>query len=174
MSLLGSMIGLLIAAALAGDAAARDAQTRMDPLLYTAPVSKSRYLGGRFLAAFVLYAVILLAVPLGLAARRIRAEAGRAPWPVPSGRVSCALYLFLLLPNAFVATPLMFSMAALSRRAIVSYLGGAASHRRVRVQLGVVARAWGSGSWRSCWIPSAPLCCDELSMVWTPVERSTV
>ena len=38
----------------------------MDPLLYTTPVGKAAYLRGRFLAAFVLYAVILLAVPLGL------------------------------------------------------------------------------------------------------------
>ncbi len=48
MSLVGSLIGLLIAAAVAGDAATRDAQTRMDPLVYTAPVAKSTYLAGRF------------------------------------------------------------------------------------------------------------------------------
>ena len=66
MTLLGSMMGLLSATQLAGDAAARDVQTRMDPLFYTSPVGKTAYLRGRFLAAFILYAVILLAVPLGL------------------------------------------------------------------------------------------------------------
>jgi hypothetical protein len=39
-----------------GAAAARDVQTRMHPLTYTAPVSKADYLEGRFLAAFVLKA----------------------------------------------------------------------------------------------------------------------
>lgn len=34
---IGSMIGLLITASLAGDAGARDAQSRMHPLLYTTP-----------------------------------------------------------------------------------------------------------------------------------------
>ena len=34
--------------------AARDVQTRMHPLTYTAPVSKADYLGGRFLAGFIL------------------------------------------------------------------------------------------------------------------------
>ena len=66
MTLLGSLMGLLIAPQLAGDAAARDVQTRMDPLFYTTPVGKAAYLRGRFLAAFILYAVVLLAVPLGL------------------------------------------------------------------------------------------------------------
>ena len=63
---LGGLIWLLLAAAVAGDAAARDVETRMHPLTYTAPVSKAEYLGGRFLAAFVLNALMLLAVPAGI------------------------------------------------------------------------------------------------------------
>jgi hypothetical protein len=54
VTVFGSLLWLLVAAAVAGDAAARDVQTRMHPLTYTAPVSKADYLGGRFLAAFVL------------------------------------------------------------------------------------------------------------------------
>ena len=56
VTVFGSLLWLLVAAAVAGDAAARDVQTRMHPLTYTAPVSKADYLGGRFLAAFVLNA----------------------------------------------------------------------------------------------------------------------
>ena len=59
----GCVLWLLVAAYVAGDAAARDVQTRMHPLTYTTPVSKADYLGGRFIAAFVLNALILLAVP---------------------------------------------------------------------------------------------------------------
>ena len=58
-------IWLLIAPAVAGEAAARDVHTGMHPLMYTSPVSKAEYLGGRFLAAFVLNALILLAVQMG-------------------------------------------------------------------------------------------------------------
>ncbi len=74
---IGSMIGLLITASLAGDAGARDVQTRMHPLLYTTPVGKANYLRGRFLAAFILNLLILVAVPVGLvlAALVPRAEA---------------------------------------------------------------------------------------------------
>jgi ABC-2 type transport system permease protein len=56
VTVFGSLLWLLVAAAVAGDAAARDVQTRMHPLTYTAPFSKADYLGGRFLAAFVLNA----------------------------------------------------------------------------------------------------------------------
>jgi len=56
VTVFGSLMWLLVATAVAGDAAARDVETRMHPLTYTAPVSKADYLGGRFLAAFVLNA----------------------------------------------------------------------------------------------------------------------
>ncbi len=57
---------VLVTAALAGDAATRDVQVRMEPLVYTTPVGKGAYLGGRLLAAFALNALVLLAVPAGL------------------------------------------------------------------------------------------------------------
>ncbi|HVH11819.1 MAG TPA: hypothetical protein VM759_02150, partial [Longimicrobium sp.] len=60
------LLWLLVAAAVAGDAATRDVHTRMSPLTYTAPVRKSDYLGGRFFAAFALNAMILLAAPMGI------------------------------------------------------------------------------------------------------------
>ncbi|MEW6749707.1 MAG: hypothetical protein AB1505_01850 [Candidatus Latescibacterota bacterium] len=62
----GNMMGLLIAAPLAGEAAARDVETRMDPLFYTTPIGEAAYLRCRFLAALGLYALVLLAVPIGL------------------------------------------------------------------------------------------------------------
>jgi len=61
-----NLLWMLIATAVAGSAAARDVQTRMHPLVYTTPISKADYLGGRFVAAFVLNALILLMVPAGI------------------------------------------------------------------------------------------------------------
>ena len=65
VSVFSCQIWLLLAPAVAGEAAARDVHTGMYPLTYTSPVSKTEYLGGRFLAAFVLNALILLAVQVG-------------------------------------------------------------------------------------------------------------
>lgn len=122
-TVLACVLWILMAPAVAGSAAARDAQTRMHPLIYTAPISKADYLGGRFLAALVLNALILLAVPLGILAALYLP--GREPDMV--GPLRPAVYLssygVLLLPTAFIFTAVQFSLAALKRRAIVSYLG---------------------------------------------------
>lgn len=121
-TVLGGAIWLLIAASVAGEAAARDAQTRMYPLMYTTPVGKAEYLGGRLLAAFVVNALILLAVPAGLLLGLYLpgVEAGlRGPfWPA----AYLTAYSLIALPFAFVATAIQFSWAALSRRPMTSYL----------------------------------------------------
>ena len=63
--LFGGLFGLLVSAALFGDAAIRDVAAGMDPLLYTTRLRKAEYLGGRFLAALATNAIVALAIPLG-------------------------------------------------------------------------------------------------------------
>src|SRR5260221_12975333 len=58
-TLLCNVPWMLIAAAVAGSAAARDVQTRMHPLVYTTPVSKAAYLGGQFSASLGFVPLIL-------------------------------------------------------------------------------------------------------------------
>ena len=121
-TLTGCLAWLVVAAYVAGDAAARDVSTRMDPLTYTTRVSKAEYLGGRFLAAVVLNALLLLAVMagvlLGVHGPEVEAEI-RGPF-LPMAYFTA--YAFIALPFAFVATAVQFSLAALSRRATTSYL----------------------------------------------------
>ncbi len=119
----GSLVWLLVAAAVAGEAAARDVATGMHPLTYTAPISKADYLGGRFLAALVLNALILLAVPAGilLAVYSPGVDAELIGPFRPAAYLTA--YAFIALPNAFVATAVQFSLAARSGRAMASYPG---------------------------------------------------
>ncbi|MBI4904048.1 MAG: ABC transporter permease [Acidobacteria bacterium] len=173
MTFLGSMMGLLSATQLAGDAAARDVQTRMDPLFYTTPVGKTAYLRGRFLAAFILYAVILLAVPLGLLLAAV------VPGPeaelIGPFRPAAYLgaYLSLALPNAFVATAFLFSIAVLSRRAMASYLGGLLLFSVVAFSRGFVAGTLEWWELAKLLDPFGMTVLGELSRGWTPVEKST-
>jgi len=122
-TVLTCVLWILMAPAVAGSAAARDAQTRMHPLIYTAPISKADYLGGRFLAALVLNALILLAVPLGILAALFLPGVD----PEFVGPFRPAVYLssygVLALPTAFTFTAVQFSFAALKRRPVFSYLG---------------------------------------------------
>lgn len=119
---IGGLIWLVMAAAIGGEAAARDVQTRMHPLTYTTPVTKLHYLGGRFLAAFAVNALLILSLPLGALLSFYLPgmdEGGLLPFR-PSAYLS--VYFLIALPGVFVATALQFSFAALSRQVMTSYL----------------------------------------------------
>lgn len=66
ITVIGSLIWLVMGASIAGEAAARDVKLRMHLLLYSSPVTKFDYLGGRFLAAFTINAMLLFSLPLGM------------------------------------------------------------------------------------------------------------
>ncbi|MEJ7811873.1 MAG: ABC transporter permease [Gemmatimonadaceae bacterium] len=116
-------IWLLLAPSVAGEAAARDVYTGMHPLMYTTPVSKLEYLGGRFLAAVVLHALILLGVQIG----SLLAVHGPGVNPDIVGPFRPATYLaaygFIALPNALIATTVQFSAALLTGRPMAAYVG---------------------------------------------------
>ena len=123
VSTISCMIWLLVASMMAGDAAARDVQTGMHPLAYTAPVSKTDYLGGRFLAALVLNAAVLVGVQIG-SLFAVYAP-GIDPEIVGPFRPAAylAAYAFIALPNAFIATTIQFAAALASGRSLASYVG---------------------------------------------------
>lgn len=122
VTVFAGVIWLLMAGAVAGHAATRDAQTRMYPLVYTAPVSKIEYLGGRFLAAFILNAMIQLAIPVSFFLSFIVRDI--APGLLAPLRPAAYLtaYFYFSLPLAFVVTACQFSVAVLERKAIVAYI----------------------------------------------------
>ncbi|MER2999370.1 M1 family aminopeptidase [Pontibacter populi] len=115
---------LPLGGSVAGDAAARDVQTRMYSLTYTTPTSKATYLGGRFLAACFLNLIVLLSIPLSILFSLY--FTGVEPEVMGPFRLSAYLtsFFYLLLPNIFIVTAIQFSLAALTRRPMASYLGG--------------------------------------------------
>ncbi|MFZ2493273.1 MAG: ABC transporter permease [Thermoanaerobaculia bacterium] len=116
-----TLVALLILAAVAGNAATRDLELRVEPLMHSAPVGRATYLGGRLVGTFLVMAILLAVVPLALVLATV----------VPSGQIIAPLrpavflqpYFLLLLPNVLVATALMFSLATLVRHTLGSYFG---------------------------------------------------
>lgn len=123
VSVFSCLIWLLVASAMAGEAAARDVQTGLHPLLYTTPIAKTDYLGGRFLAAFLLNALVLTGVQVGSLLGVYMG--GVAPEIIGPFRPAAylAAYTFIALPNAFIATTFQFAAALLSGRSLASYAG---------------------------------------------------
>ncbi len=167
----GSLVWLVMAAAVAGDAAARDVSTGMHPLTYTTPVREAEYLGGRFLAAFALNALILLAVPVGIGLGVYLP--GVHPEAIGPFRPAAFLtaYGYIALPNAFAATAIQFALAARSGRSMAGNLGSfllvfmgffVASFLLFRRGLGTLLDPIG-----------IRFIVEDVAHLWTTVEKST-
>jgi ABC-2 type transport system permease protein len=166
---------MLTATAVAGSAAARDVQTRMDPLVYTTPISKADYLGGRFLAAFMLNASILLMVPAGIVLALLvpGAEPGILGPFRPAAYLSA--YLVLALPTAFVVTAIQFSLAVRSRRAAVSYVGSALLLVTASIVSGALINLLQMPTLGKLLDPVGFISVvGVVSKAWTPIEKNTL
>ncbi len=122
-TVVGSLIWLLVAGAVAGEAGARDVETGIHPLTYTAGVRTLDYLGARFLAALTLNALLLLGVQAGilLAIYTPGIDAAAVGPFRPAAFITA--YAYIALPTAIVATAIQFALASLSGRAMASYAG---------------------------------------------------
>jgi ABC-2 type transport system permease protein len=166
----GGLVWLLSSAATAGEAAARDVTTRMHPLIFTMPISKAQYLGGRFVAALTVNAFILLAIYVGILLGVYLP--GVAPELIGPFRPPAFLtsYAFIALPNALFATTIQFTIALRSGRPISAYLGSlllfftaffVASLLLFKRDIGTVLDPIGV---RFIW--------EDLSRLWTTVEKN--
>ncbi|HEX7050866.1 MAG TPA: hypothetical protein VF188_11730 [Longimicrobiales bacterium] len=174
VTVVATLIWLLVAPAVAGTAAARDVRTRMDPLTYTAPIRKVDYLGGRFLAAFVLNALILLAVPAGILLAMT--TAGIEPEFLGPFRPAAYLgaYAFIVLPNAFIGTAIQFSLAALSRRSMASHFGGVLLFFAAVALAPMVVDGLGLRELKSLLDPVAIGAIDDFTAAHPLAERNTL
>jgi len=113
--------GLLVTAAIAGRAVQQDFEDGVEPLLFSTPMTKLAYLGGRLLAALVVSLGVFAMIPLG-------ARLGAAwPW-LGAGRVGpnqawayLQPMLLMVLPNLVFTGAIFFSIAALTRKIVWTY-----------------------------------------------------
>ena len=169
--LFGGLFGLLVSAALFADAAIRDVAAGMDPLLYTTRLGKAEYLGGRFLAALAVNAILVLAVPLGFWVCSVTLANADAIGP---NRLAAYLQplLLLLWPNLVLVGAIQFTIGTLARQAIPVYLGTAG----VFIGYIVAANYWGGIDSPMLSVLADPLGINALlamTRYWTPSELET-
>jgi ABC-2 type transport system permease protein len=172
--IVASMLSLLVTCGVAGDAATRDVQVRLDSLVYTTPLRKAAYLGGRFLGAFAVTALLLLAVPFGLLlATRIP---GLAPELLGPFRAEAYVtsYFFFAVPNAFVATAVLFSLAALTRRAVTAYAGAVALFFGAFICEGYIAGQLGKLGLARLADPLGYTALHALWRTYNPLQKNTL
>ncbi len=169
--LFGGLFGLLVSAALFGDAATRDLASGMDPLLYTTRVRKAEYLGGHFLAALLTNAVVVLAIPLGFLFATLTFVDPEAVGPFRLAAYVQPLLLFLL-PNLVLVGAILFTVGTLARQVIPVYLAAAG------VFAGYLIAA---NYWTGIESPTLATLADPLAInallattrYWTPAELET-
>ena len=118
-----SLLGLVVSAALAGQATFQDVDSNSTAFFYTAPITKLDYLGGRFLGSLAVQFVIFSGVGVGAWV------ATHTPWldPVRLGPQNLFAYLqpflTLVIPNLILTSAVFFALAALGRRMLPVYAG---------------------------------------------------
>jgi len=174
VTVFGSIVWLLIAASVAGEAAARDVQTGMYSLTYTSPVKKLDYLGGRLLAALLVNALVLFGVPLGIILAvylpGVETEVIGPFRPV----AYITAYGFIALPGALVTTALQFSFAALNGRIKAAYLGSMIVFISAYIVAPLVAIPLGQKEFGKLLDPIGTInIVSRLATEWTPAEKSS-
>lgn len=167
-----TFLGIVVTAAIAGQATYQDIDSRSTDFFYTAPITKFEYLAGRYVGAVVVQIFVFSSVALG-------AWVGtRMPWldATRLGPQHAMAYfqplLILVLPNLILTTAIFFGLAALGKKMLPVYAGSVIlligyfvatqlSTNVVINTLAAMADPFGSNA------------VDRLTQYWTPFERNT-
>lgn len=121
-----SIFGVVITSAIAGTAVLRDYEFKAHELLFSTPMGKTAYLGGRFIGAYLVTLVVFTAIPLGL-------MLGAAmPWVDADGLGPFSLaahvwpFLIYTVPNTLLVTALFFAVGITTRSLFAVYVQGMA------------------------------------------------
>jgi len=118
------VIGLLFTMILIGRSVAKDFEANIHELVFTRPIKKLDYLGGRFLGSFGANLLLFLAIILGFQTGIAFMESQY------SGNYQFGSYLlplfFHIIPNLILIGGVFFALATLTRRMIATYLAGIA------------------------------------------------
>lgn len=118
--------GQVITTALVGTAILRDVQLKSHELLFTTRLTRTGYLAGRFVGAYIVMALIYSALPLGSVIGTLM------PWvdhdQLQAFRLMSYVQPFVLivLPNILFVSALFFAVGALTRNLLAIYVQGVA------------------------------------------------
>jgi len=167
-----TFFGIVITAAIAGQATYQDIDSNCAAFFYTAPITKFDYLMGRFLGALVVQVAIFSSVGIGAWA------AAHMPWVDPTrvgpDRLFAFIqpYLIMVLPNLVLTTAIFFALAAGTRKMLPVYVSS------VVLLIGYFVAAQLStnettGLASALADPFGGNAIDWLTRYWTPFERNS-
>ena len=170
-----SLFGIIIIAAIFGTSILRDFQRDTYQMLFTKPIPKLAYLGGRWAGSLVVTIFAFSGCILGEFAGTF------APWADHS-RIAPNHFWWYLQPflsitvvQIFFLGSLFFAVAALSRKLFVVYIQGAALFMVYLVGLTVFSATRSlERFWSGIFDPVGFILLDDIARYWTVVERNTL
>jgi len=169
-----SFFGVIVIAAIFGTAILRDFQRDTIQILFTKPVSKFAYLGGRWAGSFVTTVLAFSGLLFGEFFGTL------APWADHSriGPNHLAWYLqpffSIVVFQIFFLGSLFFFVAALSRKIFIVYLQGAALFMLYLIGVNAFSATRSlEHFWSGILDPIGFLYSDAISRYWTVVERNS-
>ncbi|HKP30702.1 MAG TPA: M1 family aminopeptidase [Gemmatimonadales bacterium] len=117
-------LGMIIIAGLVGSSILRDYQYRAHELLFTTPITRFAYLGGRFAGAFIVMVIVHFGIPIGLMAGAMM------PWldqtkllPLDAGSYFIP-FVTVVIPTVLVISATFFAVGALTRNQFAVHTQG--------------------------------------------------
>ena len=168
-----TLLGLVIVAAISGQATFQDIQYNATSLLFTKPISKFDYLGGRFAAAFTQLVLLFTGPVIGLWIGAM------IPWwpdrtHLASNHLSAYIqpYLILAIPNLLLGSAGLFATVIWTRRMLSAYVVSVLAFIAYQVASNLADNI----NQRAIGALFDPFGLNALSYVtafWTPFERNT-
>ena len=168
------LFGLIIIAAIFGTSILRDFQRDTYQILFTKPVSKLAYLGGRWAGSFVTTVLVFSGLLLGTYLGTL------APWAdharIGPNHLSWYLepFLSIIVIQVFFTGSLFFAVAALTRKIFIVYLQGVALF--MVYLIGVTAFSTTRSLehfWSGILDPVGLLLNNAVSRYWSVIEKNT-
>lgn len=166
--------GCILIAAIFGPAILRDFHQDTYSLIFTKPISKFDYLGGKWLASFVVTVLIFSGLIFGAMLGRFM------PWADETRLAPIHLwwhlqpFLSITVVNIFFLGALFFCVAALSRRIVFVYLQGVTLLAVYLIlAISVIATNKLDRFWPSVVDPLGLVFGTSITRYWTVVERNS-
>src|SRR3984885_14962441 len=170
-----SFFGLIVIAAIFGTSILRDFQRDTIQILFTKPISKFAYLGGRWAGSFVATVFAFSGLLFGEFLGTL------APWAdharIGANHLSWYLQPFfsIVVFQIFFLGSIFFLVAALSRKIFIVYLQGAALFMLYLIGLTIFSATRSlEHFWSGILDPVGFLYNDAVTRYWTVVERNTL
>ena len=167
-----SYFSLLVIAALAGQAVHQDFQHGTYPLLFSSPIRKSSYLGGRFVGVLAVLTIIQASAGLGCFLGSLMPFVDAKLIGPNRAMGYLGIYLVQVLPNLLILVPIFFAIGALTRNmravyvtAVLLFVG--------YLLAGTLSAKLENKTWAAMLDPFGSFAFERLTEYWTVAEKNS-